>query len=84
MAYTQKLINEVKACYPESKKMLNLAKSGNIRLGRCLEAEAIKGISIGQILLATSLEELQNEARLANRKIKLYNKWCKVDPRNFE
>jgi len=84
MAYTQELIDEVKALYPDSKEMITHAESGSVWLGRYLDDSSPSGIGIDKILLATSLEELQREARNAKRKIALYKKWCEQDPRKAQ
>jgi hypothetical protein len=81
MAYTQELINEVKELYPNSPEMHKLAESGGAFLGRYLDDNCQGGISVNEILLATSLEELQKKARLLKRKKELYAKWCDQDPR---
>jgi hypothetical protein len=81
MAYTQELINEVKELYPNSPEMHKLADSGNAFLGRYLDDSCDSGISLNEILLATNLDELQKKARQMKRKVELYHKWCKEDPR---
>jgi hypothetical protein len=81
MAYTQELINEVKELYPNSPEMHRLAESGGVFLGRYLDDNSQGGIGINEILLATSLEELQKKARILKRKKELYAKWCNQDPR---
>ena len=81
MAYTQELIDEVKSLYPESQEMIKHAESGSVWLGRYLDDSAPNAISLDRILLATSLEDLQKEARLAKRKVELYRKSCEEDPR---
>jgi hypothetical protein len=81
MAYTQELINEVKALYPTSTEMINHAENGSVWLGRYLDDSSPMGISIDRILSATSLEELKKEAIVGKRKIELYKKWCEQDPR---
>jgi hypothetical protein len=79
--YTQDLINEVKELYPGSKEMHRLAENGDVWLGRYLDDSSHGGISVDEILLATSLEEIQKKARIAKRKRELYAKWCDQDPR---
>jgi hypothetical protein len=79
--YTQELIREVKELYPDSPEMHRLAESGNAFLGRYLDDSSSGGFSVDKILLATSLEELQREARVDKRKRELYGKWCDQDPR---
>lgn len=81
MAYTRELINEVKELYPDSPRMHELAESGNAFLGRYLDDSSANSINIDRILLATSLDELQKEARMMKRKVNLYKKWCEQDPR---
>jgi len=81
MAYSRELINEVKELYPDSKEMHELAESGNAFLGRYLDDSAPNSISLNEVLLATSLEELQKKARLYKRKLNLYSKWRDEDPR---
>ncbi len=76
MQYSKELINEVKELYPNSKEIHDLAKSGNVFLGRYLDDSSSGAISIDTILLATSLDELQKKARMAKRKLELYHKWC--------
>jgi len=84
MAYTKELIDEVKALYPNSIEMINHAENGSVWLGRHLDDSSPTGISLDRILLATSLDELQKEARLAKRKVDLYKNWCEQDPRKFK
>lgn len=81
MAYTRELINEVKELYPNDQKMHELAESGNAFLGRYLDDSCSSAMNIDKILLATSLEEIQVEARKMKRKVQLYRKWCEQDPR---
>lgn len=81
MAYTRELISEVKELYPNDHKMHELAENGNVFLGRYLDDSCSSSINIDTILLATSLEEIQQKARLMKRKVQLYSKWCEQDPR---
>lgn len=81
MAYTKELIDEVKELYPESTEMIKHAESGSVWLGRYLDDSCPRAIPINDVLLATSLDELQKKARLYKRKIDLYGKWCEQDPR---
>ena len=81
MAYTQELINEVKELYPNSAEMHKLAESGNAFLGRYLDDSSPSGVPIDEVLLATSLDELQKKARDYKRRVLLYKKWCEQDPR---
>lgn len=84
MAYTKELIDEVIELYPDYPEMIKLAREGSVWLGRYLDDSAPSGIALNEILLATSLEELQKKARLYKRRIELYKKWCVEDPRKIE
>lgn len=79
--YSADLIREVRELYPDSPKMIELAQEGSVWLGRYLDDSCPSGIPINDVLLATSLDELQKKARLYKRKIDLYKKWCEQDPR---
>jgi hypothetical protein len=81
MAYSAKLIKEVKELYPNSKDMHKLADSGNAFLGRYLDDSCEDSLPLDTILLATSLESLQQKARDMKRKVELYEMWCDEDPR---
>jgi len=81
MAYTKELIDEVKELYPDSQAMHELADNGSAFLVRYLDDSSPTGIGLNEILLATSLDELQKKARLAKRKLELYQKWQLQDPR---
>jgi hypothetical protein len=84
MAYSEELIAEVKEVYPDHPRMYELAKEGSVWLGRYLDDASSSSIPIETILRSTSLEELQNMAKLLKKKLELYNKWCKEDPRKAE
>jgi hypothetical protein len=79
--YSAELIREVKELYPNSSEMHQLAENGGAFLGRYLDDSSPSGFPIDKILLATSLDEIQKEARIMKRKVDLYRKWCKEDPR---
>ncbi len=82
MAYSQDLIDEVKELYPNSKEMHKHANNGSVWLGRYLDDSAPRGLSAREVLMATDLHELQEKARVIERKRKIYKKWCDQDPRN--
>ena len=63
--------------------MHKLADEGNVYLGRYLDDSSSNTIHINTVLLATSLEQLQEIARQAKRKLDLYSKWCDQDPRRL-
>ena len=79
--YSPELIREVKELYPNSPEMHQLADSGNAFLGRYLDDSSPSDVPINEVLLATSLDELQKKARIMKRKVDLYRKWCAEDPR---
>jgi hypothetical protein len=79
--YSPELIREVKELYPNSPEMHQLAENGGAFLGRYLDDSSCNSISLNEILLATSLDELQKKARQMKRKVELYKKWCAEDPR---
>jgi len=79
--YSEKLIKEVKECYPNYEKIHQLADEGSVWLGRYLYDSCDVGIPIDRVLTALTLEELQTEARLAKRKVNCYRMWCDEDPR---
>ena len=56
--------------------MNELAESGNAFLGRYLDDNAPRGFPIDEILLATSLDDLQRKARSYKEKANLYSMWC--------
>ena len=61
--YSAELIKEVKELYPNSTEMHQLAENGGAFLGRYLDDSSPSGFPIDKILLATSLDEIQKEAR---------------------
>lgn len=79
--YSSELIKEVKELYPNSPEMHQLAENGGAFLGRYLDDSSTNSISLNEVLLATSLDELQKKARNMKRKVDLYKKWCTEDPR---
>lgn len=81
--YSQEFIREVKELFPNSSDMHRHAEQGNEILGRFLDDSSAGGISVDKILLATSLEEIQKEARILKRKSELYNKWYNEAKRVF-
>jgi hypothetical protein len=79
--YSEKLIKEVKECYPNYEKIHQLADEGSVWLGRYLDDSCGGGIPLDTVLTALTLEELQDKARLAKRKVNCYRMWCEEDPR---
>lgn len=81
MAYSQKLIDEVKELYPDYPVMHQHAEEGSVWLGRYLDDSSQGSVALDDILTATSLEALQDKARLIKKRRELYAKWCEEDPR---
>jgi len=79
--YSEKLIKEVKECYPNYEKIHQLADEGSVWLGRYLDDSCGGGIPLDTVLTALTLEELQAKARLEKRKLNCYRMWCDEDPR---
>ena len=79
--YSEKLIKEVKECYPDYAEIHKLADEGSVWLGRYLDDSSGSGIALDTVLTAITLEELQDKARLAKRKVNVYRMWCDEDPR---
>jgi len=79
--YTDKLIKEVKECFPDYLKMHELAETGNVWLGRYLDDNSDGSVSLDTILTASNLQEIQDKARAIKRKRNCYNMWCNEDPR---
>ena len=77
MHYSKELINEVKRLYPDHKEMIQLAEQGNSELGKSLDVHSQTGMTFEDIISTTSLEELQKEAKLGQRKLDLWNTWRK-------
>lgn len=75
MKYSNDFVSEVKRVYPNNREMHRLAEEGNYFLGRYLDDSSQGGISVDEILLATSLESIQNKARELKRKKQLYARW---------
>ena len=82
MAYSEKLKSEVKQLYPNSKEIITCVENGSFWLGEYL-LDNISVISNNEILNAKSLEDLQEKAKLIQKKQSVYNKWCEEDPRKF-
>ncbi len=81
MGYTKKLIDDVKTLYPDYPVMHELADNGDVWLGRYLDDSSQGSVALDDILKATSLEELQEKARLIKKRKELYARWCDEDPR---
>lgn len=79
--YSTELIAEIKAVYPDSPDLHEMAEAGNVMVGRILDDSSYGSVSVDDILTALSLEEIQAKARIIKRKSRVYGMWCKEDPR---
>ena len=79
--YSDKLIKEVKECYPDYQTIHDLVDEGSHFLGRYIDG-TLGAVAVDTILTATTLEELQVEARFIKRKINCFKMWQLEDPRN--
>jgi len=73
--YSEKLIKEVKECYPDWEKVHKLADSGNPFLGRYLDDNSSYDMPLSCILEATRLDHLKGLARKEAKKRDCYNLW---------
>ena len=76
MDYPQSFINECKEVYPDYARLHELLESGNVFAGRYLDDSSSSSISIREILNSNSLEELKEKAKLMQRRVDVYSKWC--------
>ena len=74
LQYSQELVADVKRLYPDQPAVHKMAEEGNGFLGRYLD-DARGVIAIDTVLLATSLREIQDKARLQKEKNSLYARW---------
>ena len=77
--YSEKLIQEVKECFPDNLELHKLAEKGSIWLGIYLKSSCSVGIPLDTVLTASTLEELQVEARLLKRKENCHQMWREED-----
>ncbi len=79
MFYPEAFKNRVKKVYPNWDELHRRLDSGDEFVGRYLDDSShSSSISIATILAATSLEELQEKAKVAQAKKELYNEWSKL------
>jgi hypothetical protein len=78
MEYPQKFVADVKELFPDRPKMHELADNGNPFLGRYLDDTTGNVMAIDTILSATSLDDLQRNARQLKRRAGLYTEWSKL------
>lgn len=75
--YSEKLIKQVKECYPNFKRMHELAENGDYILGRFLDDMRTTTIPLCIILKAKTLDELKKIAIFEQKKAALYKLWEK-------
>lgn len=83
MEYSKEFIDEVKRFYPNDETIHKLADSGSVYLGAYLE-NSPTSISMDEILLSISLEDLQEKARDLKRKYILLQKWRDIHKQQIQ
>ena len=78
MFYPEDFKTRVKKAYPNCEELHLGLDSGDVFIGRYLDDSSPTSLSLDTILNATSLEELQEKARLAQEKVELYCEWSKL------
>lgn len=78
MIYPEDFKTRVKKAYLNQEKLYQALDSGNVIVGRYLCKAVLPGISPDMILTATSLEVLQNQARIIKERTELYREWQKL------
>lgn len=78
MFYPKDFKARVKKAYPNWEELHQRLESGDVFVGRYLDDSSSTSLSLDTILNATSLEELQEKARLAQEKVELYREWSKL------
>jgi hypothetical protein len=84
MKYPQEFIGRCKAVYPTWTELHVRLERGDTFAGRYLDdARHAAGVSTNEVLSATSLEEVQAQARLADEKTALYVEWGRLYDEQF-
>lgn len=78
MFYPEDFKNRVKKAYPNWDELHRRLDEGDVFVGCYLDDSCSTGISFETILSATSLEELNNKARVGQEKVAIYNEWCRL------
>lgn len=74
MVYSEDFKKRVKELYPNYTSLHEALDEGSKMVGMLL-GTPFKHMPISKILEATSLEELQEEARILQKKVDLYHEW---------
>ena len=77
MQYPEIFVHAVKAAYPDWERMHRKLDEGSEFVGRYLDDSRVL-FTPDDILKASSLEELQTEARQAQTREQLYIAWCEL------
>jgi hypothetical protein len=75
MIYPKEFIDKCKTAYPDKPHLHDMLNSGSQLVGRALSELETNSISTAIVLAATSLEELQNLAKIKNARCALYREW---------
>ena len=75
MVYPKEFIDKCKKAYPNKPHLHDMLERGSQLVGRALSELETNSISTSIVLAATSLEELQNLARIKNERCALYGEW---------
>ncbi len=78
MFYPENFKKRVKEVYPDWEELHQALERGDRSVGSCLDSSELTGISLNAILEATSLEELQKQARAQQEQIELYGEWVRL------
>ena len=78
MFYPEDFKNRVKKAFPTWDELHRRLDSGDVFVGRYLDDNSPTALSLNTILTATSLEELQENAKAAQEKVELYHDWCNL------
>ena len=79
MFYPEDFKKRVKETFPKFEKLHRVLDNGSLDVGLYLRnLMQSASISNDTILAATSLEELQKMAKVAETRSNLYNEWCKL------
>lgn len=74
--YSKVFVDKVKSVYGENSDLAQRVEQNQYFAGRILNDSSMGGISVNEVLLATSLDVLQKKARDLKIKKELYSDWC--------
>ena len=79
MIYPKEFSDEVRKAFPNWLKLHKMLDEGNPLVGRALDDFRETGISLNEIINATSLEHLKIKAIKAQKINYLYHKWLLIE-----